>query len=262
MPVLDLADVTLYYQFDPADSRPVLVLSNSLGTNLSMWSPQVNAFSQHFSLLRYDARGQGRSSIPPAPYTVSMMGNDVLALLDACGLDRVYFCGLSMGGMVGQWLGIHAPQRLHRLVLSNTASKIGITANWNQRIENVQQNGMESIIPTLLKAWFTEAFRNQHPAEMERIHQMLAANVPAGYIADCTAVRDMDQRSEIATITAPTLVISGTHDISTPPSEAEFLAAHIPGAQLVELDAAHISNIEASAAFTETVLRFLLEGEQ
>jgi 3-oxoadipate enol-lactonase len=226
-----------------------------------MWSPQLAEFTKHFTLLRYDARGQGLSTVASGPYSIADMGADILGLLDALGIERVHFCGLSMGGIVGQWLGINAPQRLLRLVLSNTAAKIGSSEIWSQRIDSVQRSGMEAILPAVLKGWFTEDFHREHPEEIQRMAAMLRTNDPAGYAACCAAIRDTDLRPSVASIRAPTLVISGIYDLPTPPSQAAFLTASIDGAQSLELRTAHIANVEEPRLFTEGVLEFLLTGE-
>lgn len=258
MPTLKLQDVSINYGFDGFPDRPVLLLSNSLGTNFSMWSPQVESLIQHFNLLRYDSRGQGGSSVPAGPYSIDQMGHDVLAMLDALKLNRVHFCGLSMGGMVGQWLGVHAPERLNRLILSNTAAKIGTPEGWNSRIDAVRQGGMQAVIPAILERWFTPDFRSNFPAVLDRTSSMLQSANIEGYVGSCAAVRDMDQRNDAHNITVPTLVICGTHDLVTPPSEADFLVAQIRSSQLLTLPAAHLANIEASSEFNQAVLDFLL----
>ena len=259
MPYCELSDVRLYYVEEGRRELPVLILSNSLGTNLSMWDAQVEAWSTIFRLLRYDSRGHGRSSVPDGPYTIEQMGRDVLGLADALGYERFHFCGLSIGGMVGQWLGIHAPERLLRLVLSNTATQIGTTEMWNQRIETVNAEGIHAVTPAILVRWYTEPFLSEHSAEVAKTAAMLNATSPAGYTASCAAVRDMDQRGEVHRITTPTLVVVGDADPVTPPSKAHELVQSIAGARLLELHAAHLSNIEASSGFTAGVGRFLTE---
>lgn len=258
LPVLNLSDVQIHYQFEGAGNGPVLMLANSLGANLELWSEQVASFSKHFSLLRYDARGQGRSSTPAGPYTIAQMGADALGLMDALGLNEVSFCGISMGGLVGQWIGIHAPHRLHKLVLSNTAARIGKVEGWNDRIAIVQSHGIDAIIPTVLKGWFTEPFHRGYPAVVARMEQVLRANPPAGYLASIAAVRDADQRAMVEAIHAPTLVVYGTEDQSTTATDARFLVDHIPGSRELQLQAAHLSNIEAAPEFNAGVLHFLL----
>ncbi len=260
MPLLLHGDVRLHYEFDFQLGRPVLMLSNSLGTDISMWSPQMPAFAQHFSVLRYDARGHGQSSTPPGPYTIADMGRDALALLDALHITRVNFCGLSMGGMVGQWLAIHAPERLERVVLSNTAAQIGTASGWNDRISALHTGGMSAVVPGVLDRWYTAGFRERGPQAVERTAAMLLTMDPVGYAASCAAVRDMDLRDALTSIDVPVLIVYGSQDPVTPPESAQFLQQHIQGARSFALDAAHLANVEAADTFTSTVLAFLLEA--
>jgi 3-oxoadipate enol-lactonase len=257
MPFVDAAGARLFYRFDGPEDRPVLVLSNSLGTDLDMWEPQLAAFTGRFRVLRYDSRGHGRSEAPAGPYTIELLGRDALALLDGVGLETVSFCGLSKGGMVGQWLGAHAGERLERLVLANTSAHIGAPEVWNQRIATVQAEGMAAIVPALIDRWFTKPFQERAPDEVARITDMLRTTNPEGYIACCAAVRDMDQREAIRGIRVPTLVIAGRHDLATPPDQARLIAERVPGARLVEFDTAHLGNVEAAEAFNRAVLDFL-----
>ena len=247
----------LYYQLEGRDDAPVLVLSNSLGTTLDMWAPQMPALLQHFRVLRHDCRGHGRSEVTPGPYTIAQLGADVLALMDHLGIARAHFCGLSMGGMIGMWLGTHHAHRLDRLVLCNTAAKIGTPDTWNPRIAKVEAEGMASIVDIVLDRWFTAGFRQRAPEQVNIVRGMLLDTAPAGYSANCAAVRDMDQRADIASISVPTLVIAGTHDGSTPAADGRAVADAIPGARYVELDAAHLSNWEQSEQFTQALLGFL-----
>jgi 3-oxoadipate enol-lactonase len=257
MPFVDAAGARLFYRFDGPEDRPVLVLSNSLGTDLAMWEPQLAAFTGRFRVLRYDSRGHGRSEAPAGPYTIELLGRDVLALLDGLGLERVSFCGLSKGGMVGQWLGAHAGERLERLVLANTSACTGSPEVWDQRIATVRAQGMAAVVPALIDRWFTKPFQERAPDEVARIADMLRTTDPEGYAACCAAVRDMDQRQTIGAIRVPTLVIAGRHDLATSPEQGRLIADTIPGARFLELDAAHLSNIEAEAAFTRALLEFL-----
>jgi 3-oxoadipate enol-lactonase len=261
MPFADVNGGRIHYRWDGSeagrDDAPVLMLSNSLGTDLSMWDPQVPAFAERFRLLRYDRRGHGASAVTPGPYTIEQLGRDVVGLLDELGIDRVAFCGLSLGGMVGMWLGTHAADRIERLVLCNTAAQIGSPDPWNARIEAVRKGGMAAIESGVLARWFTPRFLEQRSPMLGRMRETLLHLSPEGYVACCAAVRDMDQREAIARIAAPTLVIAGALDEATPPAEGRFIAERVPGAQYVELDAAHISNVEASDRFTAAVLGFL-----
>jgi 3-oxoadipate enol-lactonase len=257
MAYLNKDGARLYYEVDGREDAPVLVLSNSLGTTLDMWTPQMPLLLQHFRVLRHDTRGHGRSDVTPGPYTVAQLGDDVLALMDHLGIARAHFCGLSMGGMIGMWLGVHHAGRLHRLALCNTAAKIGTPDTWNPRIAKVEAEGMAPIVDTVLERWFTAGFRQRAPEQVAIVRDMLLATAPAGYSANCAAVRDMDQRADIASIAVPTLVIAGTHDGSTPAADGRAVADAIPGARFVELDAAHLSNWEQSEQFNQALLAFL-----
>jgi 3-oxoadipate enol-lactonase len=258
MPLAKLPDAQVNYEWAGTEQLPVLVFSNSLGTNLHMWDDQVEEFTKHFRLLRYDTRGHGQSEVTPGPYTLEQLSSDVVHLLDVLKLDRVYFCGLSMGGMTGIFLGENAPDRFHKLVLCNTAAKIGTPEIWNARIQAVQAGGMKAVAGAVIERWFTPGFRSSHPAETQAVLAMLEAANPQGYIANCAAVRDMDQRQSLGNIRLPCLVVAGTHDPATPPAEGRSLAESIPGAAYAELSAAHLSNIEARDEFNRRVLHFLL----
>ena len=249
--------VRLYYEIGGREDAPVLVLSNSLGTDLGMWAPQMPALLGHFRVLRHDARGHGQSSVPPGPYTIPQLGADVLALMDHLGIARAHFCGLSMGGMIGMWLGAHHGVRINRLALCNTAAKIGTADTWNARIDKVNADGMASITGVVLDRWFTPGFQERAPEQVDIVRAMLLRTDPAGYNASCAAVRDMDQRAEIANITVPTLVIAGTHDLSTPAADGKLVANTIAGARYAELDAAHLSNWEQPEEFTHQLVDFL-----
>jgi 3-oxoadipate enol-lactonase len=257
MPILNSGEARIHYALEGQSGAPVLVFSNSLGANYSMWDPQAAAFRNKFRILRYDTRGHGQSSPPPGPYTIEQLAKDVIALLDSLDLSRVYFCGLSMGGMIGMWLGVNAPERVERLILSNTGAKIGTPEGWKARIEAVQKNGMSSVAPAIIERWFTPAFRQKAPGTMANIHKMIEEANPDGYTACCAAIRDLDCREQLGRIRAPTLVISGAHDPATPPADGRFITQRIPGARYVELDAAHLSNIEAQDRFNKELAAFL-----
>ena len=256
MPFADVGELKTHYALT-GDKEPALVLSNSLGTDFSMWDPQMVELQRRFRVLRYDTRGHGQSSVTPGGYTIEQLGRDVLGLLDALRLDRVHFCGLSMGGMIGMWLGVHAPDRLHRLVLSNTAARIGTKEMWNARIAIVRKDGMKSVAAAVIERWFTPEFRAASAEKVVRAQRMLESSPPEGYAACCAAIRDMDQREAVAQIKVPTLVIYGGSDPVTPASDARFLTDQIPGAAKVDLAAAHLSNVEQAGAFTEAVADFL-----
>jgi 3-oxoadipate enol-lactonase len=257
MPEANLGDVRINYRFDGPADAPEVMLSNSLGCALAMWEPQVAALAGRFRVLRYDARGHGASSVPGGPYTIDAMAGDVLALLDHLALEHVRFCGLSMGGMVGMWLGANAPARVSQLVLCNTAAFMPPAEAWNTRIATVNAGGMAAIADAVLQRWFSPGFLATQPPALAQARTMLLACDARGYVAACAAVRDMDQRERIRHIDLPTLVIAGTHDVSTPPSEAQSLADSIRGAGYAELDAGHISNLERPQEFNRALVRFL-----
>lgn len=260
MPVVHLADGDLNYQIQGPTGAPVLVLSNSLGTDLGMWDTQMPAFTEHFRVLRYDTRGHGASLVSEGPYSIEQNGRDVLALLDALGIAQASFCGLSMGGLIGQWLGINAPARIQRLVLCNTAARIGTPEVWNPRIDTVLRDGqaaMMALRDASISRWFTADFAEAAPGQVEPIVAMLAQTSPQGYAANCAAVRDADFREQLGAIQAPTLIVCGTADAVTTPEHGRFMQQRIAGAQLIEFPAAHLSNVEAGDGFSRALLAFL-----
>jgi 3-oxoadipate enol-lactonase len=247
----------IHYAFSGAEDAPVLLLSHSLGTDFTMWDAQLPQLSKSFRVLRYDTRGHGQSEVSRGPYDFDKLGRDVLGLADELGISKFSFCGLSMGGVTGMWLGINASYRLHKLVLSSTAAKIGNADTWNARIDAVRKGGMKAVAPGTMERWFTPRFREREPQTVERIQKMVESTSPEGFIACCEALREADFRESIKTIRTPTLVISGTQDPGTPPADGKFIANQIAGARYVELDAAHLSNIEQHEAFTQELSKFL-----
>jgi 3-oxoadipate enol-lactonase len=258
MPDIRSDGCTIHVEVDGPQDAPVLMLSNSLGTNLHMWDQQVAPLTKHFRLVRYDRRGHGKSSVPPGPYAMEQFGRDVLAVLDALGIARIDWCGLSMGGMVGMWLGANAPQRIGKLILSNTSSYFSDKAVWNGRIKLVREKGLAAVVDATMERWFTKDFRDRSPEKITPIRNMFLATNVDGYIACGEAIRDMDLRPLLAKITVPTLVIAGRHDGGTPPEAGEFIAQHVPKARLAMLETAHIANIEQPEIYADTVLEFLL----
>lgn len=257
MSFVTAANARLFYRWDGPEGLPTLVLSNSLGSTLAMWDPQIREFSRHFRVLRYDTRGHGSSDVSPGPYGLALLARDVLALLEALELRTVSFCGLSLGGMIGVWLASHEAGRLERLVLCNTSAQLGDPDLWNSRIESVRRGGMAAVADTVIERWFTPGFRQANPQVINRIRDMLLGTPPEGYAACAAAIRDMDQRDALNRIATPTLVINGVQDPATPPEHGRYIAEHIRGARLVELETAHLSNVEAAPLFTRTVLDFL-----
>jgi 3-oxoadipate enol-lactonase len=260
MPMIDVPGGRLNYRMDGTTrtDAKTLVLSNSLGTTLDMWDPQVAAFGEHFRLVRYDTRGHGASSNVNSSTTFAELAEDVVRLLDHLDVGSAHFLGLSMGGMTGMWLGAHRAARIERLVLCNTAALIGPASNWDARIAAATQSGVPSLAPAVIARWFTADFVARHPEAVKPIESMLLGADATGYVASCKALRDADLRADLAHIGAATLVVAGTHDPATTVADARALVAAISDARMLELDAAHLSNIEASVAFNVGVLEFLL----
>jgi 3-oxoadipate enol-lactonase len=245
--------VTLHHRWDGPEDAPVLVFSNSLGTTLELWDPQVPAFTQSFRVLRYDQLGHGRSDVPPRPYTVEQLGRELLGLLDSLELGSVSFCGLSLGGAVGQWLGAQAPERIDRLALAGTSAYFGPPERWIERAAQVEAEGMAPVAEATMARWFTPAFSGAAPYQ-----QTLEDTPEEGYIACCNALTVFDFRSELIGVAAPTLVVVGAEDPATPPEQAEAIAEGIPGARLVVIPgAAHLVNVEQPDAFNRSVLDHL-----
>ena len=258
MPMITTDDgCPIYVEVTGREGAPALMLSNSLGTNLHMWDDQADEFAKHFRLIRYDRRGHGKSGVPKGPYSMERFGRDVLCVLDALKIKKTHWCGLSMGGMVGQWLGANAPDRVEKLILSNTNFHYADKGPWNDRIKFVREKGLAALVDANMERWFTAPFRARAPQAIARMKEMFLATDPEGYIASSEAVRDMDFTASNPRITAPVLVIVGKQDPATPPAAGEAIAKQIKGAKLASLDAAHISNMEQPKLYTELVLNFL-----
>ena len=231
------------------------MLSHALGLSLGMWDPQVEALSRAFRVVRYDHRGHGGSPVPAGPYTIEALGRDLLHLLDRLGLDRVSFCGLSLGGMVGIWTASNAPERIDRLVLCCTAARMVRPEDFAARARTVRERGIEAIADALIGRWFTPSFPASHPDTVARIRAMLLSTPREGYAGACEAIAQMDLRADLPRITAPTLVIGAEQDQSTPPEKSREIAQQIPGAQLEMIpDAAHIANVEQPEIVTNLIL--------
>ena len=231
----------------PADA-PVLVMGSSLGTSLEMWDPQL-ALAERLRLVRHDHRGHGRSPVPPEPYEIEDLGRDVVALLDALEIERASYCGLSIGGMVGMWLGANAPERIDRLVLICTSAHLPPAEGWAERAANVREAGtVEVVADAVVARWLTPAYADAHPELVAELRAMLVATDPDGYAACCGAIERMDLRDQLARISAPTLVISGADDEATPPEHQQLIAGSIPGARLATVaPAAHLAAVERPA---------------
>ena len=256
MALLELSTHQLHYRVD-GDAGPWVVFCNSLGTDLHMWDAQVEALSTRFRVLRYDRRGHGQSTAAPGPYTLAALGGDVLALMDALKIERANFCGLSIGGLVGQWLGIHAPERIERLVVCATAVKIGTAESWNQRIALVQGRGLTPLLGATADRWFTPDFIAANPDVVEDILARFAAVSAEGYAGCCAALAGADLRAQINRIGVPVLAISGDDDPVCTPDDLQAIADGVADGQHVSLPGRHIVNIESAEAFSAALADFL-----
>ena len=247
-----------YYVDGPADAPPLL-FAHSLGVDAGTWAPQVRALSGERRIVRYDARGHGHSDAPAGASDIALLARDALAVLDAAGVDRADMVGLSMGGMVGMWLAVHAPQRLRRLVLANTAAHIPLGERWNQLIATAQSRGMGAIARGTLERWVGAHFKAQEPAAFAALVAAMEAMSAQGYAGCVAALRDADLRDELSRIALAVRVLTGADDLATPPAAADALAAAIPGARaLVLAGAGHLSNIEQPEAFNDALRSFLI----
>jgi 3-oxoadipate enol-lactonase len=250
--------VELHHRLEGPEYAPVLVLANSLGTTLSMWDDQAPALRDRFRLLRYDHRGHGGSTVPPGPYGIEDLGRDVLALLNRLEIERVSFCGLSIGGMVGMWLAGEAPEHVERLVLCCTSARFAPPETWEERAQTVREDGLGAIADAVLERWFTPDFRTYRPDAFEWAGRMLRETPAEGYAGCCEAIRDADMRDRLGAVRAPTLVVAGADDPAAPPEQAELITRSIPDARLVVIgQAAHLANVERPREVARTVLGHL-----
>jgi 3-oxoadipate enol-lactonase len=241
----------------PADA-PVVVLSNSLGTTLEMWEPQVPVLTERFAVLRYDHPGHGSSRDSAPARSVEALARGVLAILDERGLERVSFCGLSLGGAVGMWLAMHSPERIDRLVLACTSARFGLRENWLARAATVRAEGVKAVADAVLLLWFTQRTHREQPELVSAYREMMVSAAREGYAGCCEALGDWDPGDELAAIRAPTLVLAGAEDPATPQAQGAAIAARIPGAWLSVLDGAgHLANLEQPEAFNGLLLDHL-----
>ena len=258
MPFVTVDGTRSFYRLEGTAGKPVIVLSHSIGADHGMWSPQAEDLAPYFQVLRYDTRGHGASDVPKGEYSIELLGKDVLGLADALGIPKFAFCGLSLGGAIGQWLGVHASQRLSALVLANTAPQFAPRTNWETRIRTVVEKGMAGIVDMAMQRFFSAATLSRGDAHANAVRSVLLGTDPAGYAGCCAALRDADFSRLLPEIQVPTLVIAGDRDVSTPWAGAgEILAREIPGARAVHLQAAHLSNLEQPRSFTAALLEFL-----
>jgi 3-oxoadipate enol-lactonase len=247
--------IDVNYRMDGPPGAPVLILSHALGLSLAMWDPQLAALSRGLRVVRYDHRGHGGSPVPAGPYRIEDLGRDLLQLLDRLALERVSFCGLSLGGMVGLWLAANAPARVDRIVVCCSAARMMRPDDFAARARMVREHGMEAIADAVIGRWFTPAFSARHPDTVARIRATLLSTPREGYAGGCEAIAQMDLRDDLPRIEAPTLVIAAEQDKSTPPELSRQIAQRIPGAEVVVIpDAAHIANVEQPEAVAKLIL--------
>jgi 3-oxoadipate enol-lactonase len=247
----------VHHLVEGPDGAPPVVLSNSLGTTLAMWDPQVAVLAERFRVIRYDIRGHGGSPVPPAPYDIADLGTDLLALLDGLRIERASVCGLSLGGMTAMWVAANAPERVERLVLCSTSARLGPPEAWADRAAAVRAGGMATVADTVVGRWFTDGFARREPGTVARFRDMLLSIPAEGYAACCGVVERMDLVPSLGRIEAPTLILAGAADPSTPPGHAHRIAQGIPGAQLTTVEAAHLLNVEVADEATRAVLDHL-----
>jgi 3-oxoadipate enol-lactonase len=254
--------VEVAYRFDGAPSAPVLMLSNSLGTAMSMWEDQMPELVKHFRVLRYDQRGHGETSAPPGPYTIEDLGGDALDLLDRLDLEQVGFIGASMGGMTGMWMAINAPERIEKLALCCTSANIPPPQRWLERAALVRAKGMKAVAEASLERWFTQALRDRRSDVVAQLERDLLAIEPEGYAGCCEALADTDLRAGLGEIEAPTLVITGEDDLSTPPDHGGFIAEQVQRGTCLKLSPArHLANVERPGDVNRAVLDHMLAAE-
>ena len=246
------------YRLEGERDKPVLMLSNSIGTTLHMWDRNMEELTTHFRVLRYDTRGHGESDAPNAPYSLDRLGRDVIELVDTLALDKVHFLGLSLGGFIGQWLGVRAPERIDRLILANTSPCLGPAPQWDERIAaTLAAPDMREIAEDFLTNWFPASMLKERNPLVDEFRSMLLNTPLHGLAASFAVVRDADLRRTNVLIPVPTLVIAGRDDTVTLASHSEQIAASIPGAQLIVLPAVHLTNVELPNEFMDAVLTFL-----
>lgn len=257
MPKITSQNADIHYQTFGDSSHPALIFSNSLGTNLSMWQAQIDFFQQHYFVICYDTRGHGASTAPQGPYTLEQLAQDVVNLLDHLNIEKAAFCGISMGGLTGQWLAIHHAKRFSHVIVCNTAAKIGQEQAWLDRASLVREQGLAPIASTAAGRWFTEAFVQSNPDIVAKLSNDLGAGSPEGYASCCEALAKADVREELASIEVPVLIIAGQQDPVTTVEDGQYMLDRISKAQLFEINASHISNIEQPEAFNQAVLKFV-----
>ena len=259
MPTFTSNDAIINYQTFGDSSKPALIFSNSLGTKLNMWQAQIDHFQKDHFVICYDTRGHGQSSTPQGPYSIDQLGQDVVNLLDHLKIQKADFCGISMGGLTGQWLAIYRPERFHHVVVCNTAAKIGQEQAWLDRAQLVREQGLKPIAETAALRWFTEPFIQSQATIVASLSNDLAASSAEGYASCCEALAKADLRDQLSQITVPVLIIAGQKDPVTTVNDGQYMLDRIANAQLVEIDASHISNVEKPEEFNQALVHFLAQ---
>jgi 3-oxoadipate enol-lactonase len=257
MPDIEIDGARIWYSVVGPENAPAVLLLHSLGTTHELWDAQMPALQNAFRVVRYDLRGHGHSTAPPGDYRIDQLGRDALAVLDAAGVQRAAVCGISIGGLTSIWLGQQASSRVRRLVLANTAARIGSRESWSERIRAVREGGMDEGARLAMPRWFSNEFLESQPAIAARFREIVSSCPLESYVGACAALRDADLRRDLHRIMAPTLVISGSKDPSTTVSDAVYLRDNIPEADLEVLSASHLSNVERPDEFSSLLLDFL-----
>lgn len=257
MPTIEIDGLRFSVAIDGPETAPVLMLSNSLSSDMTMWEDQLPALVQHFRIVRYDQRGHGGTQVSERPYGMDRLALDAIAILDALSIEKAHWCGVSMGGMTGMRALTHHRHRIGRAVLANTAAHMGPPSLWNGRIATANRGGMAALVDATIQRWFKPDFIARGGEPLARMRSMILNTPVGGYTGCCAAIRDMDQREAIRSITNPVLVIIGGHDPATTPRAGDLVHGAIRGSKCLTLDAAHISNVEQPAAFTKALIEFL-----
>jgi 3-oxoadipate enol-lactonase/4-carboxymuconolactone decarboxylase len=258
VPFVTLDNRRLFYRLEGSEGRPVLFLSHSIGADHAMWDPQVPDLLPYFQVLRYDIRGHGASDASKVDYSIEELGRDVLGLADALQISEFAFCGLSLGGAIGQWLAIHAADRVRRLVVANSSPQFGPAANWDARRQAVLDGGMAAVVDLVMQRFFSPQTLARGDVYAQALRSVILGTSPSGYAGCCAALRDLDTTQTLRQIRVPTLVIVGDQDVATPwAGHGEILAREIPNAKAVHLPAAHLSNLERPRSFTAALFNFL-----
>lgn len=254
---IQLKNYNCHYEYLDFGKSKTIVFSNSLGTDFSMWNEVAEMIKTDFNILLHDTRGHGQSTNNQTELAIDTLGEDVIELIDTLNIQQeLVFCGLSMGGLVGQYVGLHHPKRFAKIILANTAAKIGTAEGWNTRIEQVHTHGLESILDGTAERWFTPEFRQKNQERVQDVIKQFATNSLPGYCANCAAVRDADFRKDVDKITAQVLIIAGTEDSVTTVEHGEFMKGKIANAKLIALPAAHLSAVECAKEFAKNILDF------